>query len=125
VEGDPSQRARIDSLLVMRAVENLVANAFRFVRAGDRIRIAASQSNGALVLAVQNSGPPVRPEVRPALFRGRNTQEGDHKNAGLGLYFCRLVAEAHGGVALLAEDSAWNVEFRLQLPGQPAITATL
>ena len=116
VAADPALRARLDPLLMRRAIENLISNALRFVQSGDRLRLHAERQDGGLVVAVQNSGPPVPAEERPKLFEKRSTSANDHRHAGLGLYFCRLVAEAHDGGARLAANADWNVDFRLHLP---------
>jgi signal transduction histidine kinase len=118
---DPDLAWPLDLDLVRRLVDNLVSNALRFVRRGDRLELAAGPSGDALALQVRNSGPPVPPEVRAHLFEkhapGRS-REWHH--AGLGLYLCRLVAEAHGGTMALVDDPAWPVVFEARFPAARA-----
>ncbi len=117
VRGDPELMARCDLDLMRRLLENLLVNALRYVRPGDRIELEASLVGTELRVAVRNSGPPVPEPVRERLFEkngpGANRQ---WHNAGLGLYLCRLVAEAHGGRMVLAETPGWPVAFEAWLP---------
>ena len=109
--------ARIDAGLLQRMLENLGSNALRYLQAGDRLEFSAVVEAGALVVAVCNSGPPVPAQIRPHLFeKGASSNDSRH-NVGLGLYFCRMVAEAHGGlIALEDRDAPWNVAFVTRIP---------
>ena len=113
--------ASLDLDLVQRLLENLVANALRHVGRGDAVRLEARVEDGQLRLAVRNTGPPVPLELRDGLFR-RFVTGGmrEWHNAGLGLYLCRLVAEAHGGTIGLAERAGWNVSFEIAFPAPGA-----
>jgi len=95
--------APIDREMVRRLLENLVANALRFVERGGRVELAAAMDGDALALSVRNTGPAVAEQARPFLFQ-------------LGLYLCRLVAEAHGGTIALLEAPEWPVAFQARLP---------
>jgi signal transduction histidine kinase len=117
VRGDPDLMARFDLDLMRRLLENLLVNALRYVRPGDRIELDASLVGTELRVAVRNSGPPVPEAVRERLFEkhGPGASRQWH-NAGLGLYLCRLVAEAHGGRMVLVETPGWPVAFEARFP---------
>ena len=117
VDGDADLLVLVDLDLVQRLLENLVANALRHVGRGDRIALEARGDGERMVLAVRNSGSPVPPELREKLFE-RYVTEGPREwhNAGLGLYLCRLVAQAHGGRITLVDRPGWNVSFEVALP---------
>ncbi len=103
--------------LVQRMLENLLSNALRHVGRGDRVRMEACVSDKAVRIAVRNSGPPVAPELRERLFdRFVSGGRREWQNAGLGLYLCRLVAQAHAGSIALVETPGWNVSFEVSLP---------
>jgi two-component system, OmpR family, heavy metal sensor histidine kinase CusS len=107
----------LDGDLVQRMLENLAGNALRYVRAGDRIEVCLRRDGMLLWLVVRNSGPPVPEEVRGHLFEKNHGSRDSHHNVGLGLYFCRMVAEAHGGsIALVADQAPWNVRFEACIP---------
>ncbi len=117
VRAAPDCWATVDRELLERAVENLLVNALNFARAGDRVELFAERAGPLLRLAVRNSGPPVPLEVRPHLFEKFVTSgSAARHNAGLGLYFCRLVAEAHQGLIALVPDPDFSVAFEMNLP---------
>jgi len=117
VQGDPDLMARCDLDLMRRLLENLLVNALRYVRSGDRIELDASMAGPELRVAVRNSGPPVPEALRDHLFEKHGPGAGRQwHNAGLGLYLCRLVAEAHGGQMVLADTPGWTVAFEARLP---------
>jgi signal transduction histidine kinase len=118
VQGDRDLMAHLDLDLSQRLLDNLLANALRYVRQGDRIELAATVAGTELRLAVRNSGPPIPDEVRARLFeRHAPGVNRDWHNAGLGLHLCQLVAEVHGGRMVLADTPGWNVAFEACLPG--------
>jgi signal transduction histidine kinase len=64
---------------------------------------------------VTNTGPQVSDSIRNTLF-GKYVRGGGGKR-GMGLYFCRLVAEAHGG-RIDYEAAADGPSFVVRLPGR-------
>lgn len=111
-------RASVDPELVRRSLENLLANALRHVPRGGRIALSAELAGGSLMLVERNSGPPVPVELRGGIFRKHVTgAAGGWSRTGLGLYFCHLAAESHGGRIELVERTGWNVSFEMELPG--------
>lgn len=113
---DPDLSAEIDAQLVHRALENLVSNALSKVVSGARVRLEARSEDGRVALAVRNTGSEIPVEVRPRLFEKFASDGRGRDHAGLGLYFCRLVAEAHKGTIGLEESPEWPISFVLRLP---------
>jgi signal transduction histidine kinase len=110
--------APIDFELAQRLLENLVTNALRYVGEGDRIELGAESFEDGVILAVRNSGVPVPPEARAKLFEKYVTKgRREWHNAGLGLYLCKLVAEAHRGTIQLVDRRGWSVSFEALLRG--------
>jgi len=117
VRADANLTGMVDRELVHRALENLLTNALSHVAAGEKVELFASGSEqGRLVLGVRNTGMAVAADVRSTLFERAAGKSRNRANAGLGLYFCRLVAEAHGGAAALEEAQDWPVSFAIRLP---------
>jgi signal transduction histidine kinase len=109
--------ARFDPALVERVLHNLVGNAARYCNQGGSIGVAAERWNDddSIEISVTNSGPQVPENIRAQLF-GKYVRGGGGKR-GMGLYFCRLVAEAHGG-RIDYEASEIGPRFVVRLPGR-------
>jgi len=114
--GEPLIRGNVD--LLTRALENLVGNALRYVFDGGRIRVAVQSDREFVNFTVANNGPPVPVERRRAIFEKYVTsaREGARGRFGIGLYFCRRVAEMHGGSISVTETPEWPAVFCLRLP---------
>jgi signal transduction histidine kinase len=67
---------------------------------------------------VSDDGPGVTPGARERLFQRFGQVGGDSQRPGteLGLYFCRLVVEAHGGTIGVDNRPGRGVTFRFTLP---------
>lgn len=65
-------------------------------------------------MCVDDDGPGIPPEVADDLFRPFVTSK--HAGTGLGLAFCRKVAEAHGGSIDVETSPLGGARFALDLP---------
>lgn len=75
-----------------------------------QLTVAPAPQPRQLEIRVRDTGRGIAPDVLPYIFeRYHQGQRNDRRGYGLGLYFCRLVAEAHGG------------QIRLALPAQPPL----
>jgi signal transduction histidine kinase len=113
-----------DRDLFGRVIENLLDNATRYAPRGGRCEIAATSSAAGVEIAIGNSGPPVPVADRDAIF-GRYFQVERRRaaaraNRGLGLYFCKLAVEAHGGTIHVEERGELGAVFVVHLPSRPA-----
>ena len=110
---------RFDTGLVERVLHNLFGNATRYCNANGRIEVGAKRwidgEDSSLEVWVLNTGPQIPANIRNALF-GKYVQ-GKGGKRGMGLYFCRLVAEAHGG-RIECEPRPEGPCFILRLPGR-------
>ncbi|MFI8101098.1 sensor histidine kinase [Streptomyces sp. NPDC086023] len=108
--------------LLLRMVTNLVQNAVVHNLPADgsvTVRTAADGDTG--VLRVENTGPPVPPELLPTLTepfqRGRERVRTDeHAGVGLGLAIAHSVVRAHGGTLDLAPRPAGGLVVTVRLP---------
>lgn len=105
-----------DPGLVERVFHNLFGNASRYCEPGGTITLGArvDKLQGGVVIWVANTGPQILPELRDLLFN--KYARGTGGKRGMGLYFCRLVAEAHGG-HIGYEADPLGPRFALKLPG--------
>ena len=119
VDCDPELEGRFDIGLVERVLHNLAGNAMRYCQADGRVELGAKRwipsEPDSVEIWVTNSGPQVPENIRPNLF-GKYVQ-GKGGKRGMGLYFCRLVADAHGG-RIEYEARADGPCFVLRLPGR-------
>lgn len=96
------------------ALVNLLENALQACTADGKVTLGASVADGALLLAVRDSGVGISPEIQARVFEPFFTTRG--QGTGLGLAIALGVARAHGGtikVSSLPEDGS---EFVIMLP---------
>ena len=113
-----------DRRLFPRLLDNLLSNALRYSPAQGRILMVATESGGEVVLSIHNTGKVIPLPDRERIFA--KFQQGDTETNrlfgwGLGLYFCRLVVEAHSGRIAVEDVVGWSTSFVIHLP-LPAMT---
>jgi signal transduction histidine kinase len=100
----------VDENLVARIISNLLLNAIEHAPEGTQINIAvrydAARQETALIVSDQGSGIPdgLKEKIFDKFFQAAEGRTQRKTTTGLGLTFCKLVAEAHGGT-IRAEDS--------------------
>jgi signal transduction histidine kinase len=99
----------IDAEKMERVLANLIDNAIKYTPAGGTITLNAQAEDDGLVISVTDSGPGIPAEDRERIFKrfaqGQPSEGGQRQRRGfgLGLTFCKLTIEAHGG-AIWAEE---------------------
>jgi len=109
-----------DEDLLRRALANLVENAVRHAPAGSAVRVTAKAGpEGETEIRVLDQGPGVPEGMRTKVFEAFMQTEGSasREGRGLGLTFCKLAVEAHGG-RIWVEDGAPGAVFCIRFPGQ-------
>ncbi len=110
VVGEPLE-ARADPLLLGRALELLVASAVRAAPRRGAVTATIAAAPTAAVIEIADSGAPLDPAQRAALF----TRHASAPGRG-GLYLAGRIAALHGG-AIAADDRAGGgTVVRLTLP---------
>jgi signal transduction histidine kinase len=107
-----------DTELISRVVENVFDNAFRHTPVGGVIDVQGFATSHGAQLRIGNSGAAIPSEARQQIFE-RFAQAHEHvgrMNLGLGLYFCRLATEAHGGRIWVEETRDLPTVFSIELP---------
>lgn len=127
VDCDPAAATLVaDQEILRRVLSNLLSNAVKYSPAGCRIRIEARPgNNGSVVLAVADSGKGIPPEEQEAIFQ-KYYQLPAHRGmggAGIGLAFCRMAVEAHGGEIWVESAPGQGSTFCCRLPLPPPPTA--
>jgi len=99
-------------------LENLLENALRHAPEGSSVRIDAALDGDQVELRVADSGSGVASQMRDKIFERFVQVEGDkssRRGHGLGLAFCKLAVEAHGG-KIWVEDAQPGARFVVRLP---------
>jgi two-component system sensor histidine kinase HydH len=106
-----------DRQKLIQVLVNLLRNALQATHRGSAVLLEAYAAQGGVVIAVQDEGDGVAPEVLGRLFEPFVTSKGQ-QGVGMGLYMARLVAESHGGTLRLAArpGGATGARFELWLP---------
>ncbi len=114
-------RAWADGRLVQRVLENLLGNALKFTPADGGLGLTLAVDLGAAQLAVtvSDTGPGIAPELQSQLFQKFVTGRVPGQGSGLGLAFCRLVVEAHGGRLWVDSEPGQGARFTFTLPLRP------
>jgi two-component system sensor histidine kinase/response regulator len=116
------RRLRADPDLLRRVLENLLDNAIRHVPNGTVVRLIAAREGDSAAFRVADSGHGIPPEMREKIFdRFVQLESGERvverAGRGLGLAFCKLAIEAHGGT-IRVEDSDGGAVFCVRLPDE-------
>lgn len=94
--------ARVDANLLAEVLYSLIDNAAKYSPRNSPIKITANRAeNEMILLAVEDQGPGIPPEMRVRVFDKffRVANDGSHQPSGLGmgLAIARGIVEAHGG----------------------------
>ncbi|MEY9996943.1 two-component system sensor histidine kinase VanS [Streptomyces sp. V4I8] len=111
--------------LLPRMVTNLVQNAIvHNLPAGGTVTVRTEAHGDTSVLRVENTGPPLPPELVPTLTepfqRGTERVRADeHAGVGLGLAIVHSIVRAHDGTLDLVPRPAGGLLVTVRLPGTP------
>lgn len=113
---------RVDKDKIERVFINLLDNALRYTPASGKILITAEVVERQVMVKIADSGPGIPRQERSRIFekfrriKGQNPLRGSQGN-GLGLTFCKLAIEAHGGRIKVEDESPLSGAcFSLTLP---------
>ena len=119
-----------DPTLIRRVFANLIQNAVTHTaRAVELQLLARAESNGVL-FTVADNGPGIPKEYQELIFRKfeqvRTPNAPRVRSSGLGLAFCKLAVEAHGGRIWVQSEEGRGSAFHFWLPiSPPALTAVV
>jgi NtrC-family two-component system sensor histidine kinase KinB len=132
VEGDEPALVRGDPARLGVVLRNLLDNALKYTPRGGEVAVEASSGRnagagggGILQIAVTDSGPGIAEEFRERVFEKFFRVEherperaaGPAQGAGIGLYLCRQIVEAHGGtIRCEAPPGGRGARFVVRLP---------
>jgi two-component system, NtrC family, sensor histidine kinase KinB len=109
----------IDQDMIRRVVTNLLENASKYSPPGSNIEVGARQKGDQVQLWVQDNGQGIPASEHERIFDKftRLQTESGPKGLGLGLAYCRLVVQAHGGRIWVESELGVGSRFIFTLPG--------
>jgi signal transduction histidine kinase len=112
---------RVDRAVIVRVLVNLIGNAIKFTPAGGTITVdACSPSPEWVAVTVSDTGEGIPAEYHDQIFEKfgqvASRRQGRTMSTGLGLTFCKLAVEAHGGSIGVDSHPGHGARFRFTLP---------
>jgi GAF domain-containing protein len=109
-----------DERKIRQVLLNLLSNAVKFTPEGGRVTLAAAPADGAVQIAVTDSGIGIAPEDQAAIFEefrqvGTATAQKS-EGTGLGLTLAKKFVELHGGTIWVESELGKGATFTFTLP---------
>lgn len=123
VAADNVPTLHVDVGLMRRVLLNLIANAVKHTPYGTKISVGVETTPAGVRLWVWDNGPGISEKQQQSLFErfsvGNNRGNGQG-DTGLGLNFCKLVVDAHGGTMLVESGPDKGTTFTIHLDKRAA-----
>ena len=105
-----------DEHKLSRTLVNLIANAIKFTPHGT-VTISASRDDGENIrFAIRDTGDGIAPEAFERIFEKFGQLDSRKAGTGLGLAFCKLAVEAHGGRIKVESTPGAGSTFSFTIP---------
>jgi NtrC-family two-component system sensor histidine kinase KinB len=108
----------IDADMIRRVVINLLENSMKFSREGSNLGIGIRYADEKVEVWVTDQGLGISPEDQEMIFEKFSRSKGvtKIKGLGLGLAFCKLAIEGHGGSIWVESTPGEGSKFSFSLP---------
>lgn len=109
----------VDEDMIRRVFINLLDNAVKYTPNEQQIRIrGVAVGSGRVHVSVSDQGPGIPRQYRTLIFEKFRRLDGQKtaKGMGLGLAFCRVAVEAHGGNIWVDDAPGGGSRFNFTLP---------
>ena len=112
---------RIDEMRIKLLLKNLLDNACQYSSEEQGfIEVSLREESGRLLMSVVDRGIGIPQDeiaqLTEAFYRPDRARQRDTGGYGLGLYLCRLIAEAHGGIIRIESEPGKGTEVIVELP---------
>jgi signal transduction histidine kinase len=111
---------RCDGDVIRRVIANLITNAVKYTRPDGNILVGVELHDAKnVVISVTDDGPGIPAAEHQRIFEKFGQTEGGRQHrhsSGIGLAFCRMAVEAHGGKIGVASDVGRGSTFSFSLP---------
>jgi two-component system, sensor histidine kinase and response regulator len=112
-----------DKGLIKRVFSNLIQNAVTHSSNPVHLELSARRAGQGVLFTVSDNGPGIPPEYHDLIFRKFGQVEMPRsprtRSSGLGLTFCKLVVERHGGRIWVKSAEGKGSSFYIELPSDP------
>lgn len=112
--------AFVEEDMIRRVLINLVNNALKYSQQSQEITVeAVHEPENHLLISVSDQGDGIPPQFRTLIFeKFERIKQGDNasKGLGMGLAYCRLAVEAHGGQIWVDDAMGGGARFNFTLP---------
>ena len=112
-----------DKALLKRVFANLIQNALTHSGHAVTLHLSARREDGGVLFTVADNGPGIPPEYQEVIFRKFQQVKTPHaprvRSSGLGLAFCKMAVDAHGGRIWVQSASGQGSAFHIMLPPVP------
>ena len=109
----------IDKLRIRLLITNLLNNAVRHGK-GNLINVRVSFSGDRGIIEVKDNGEGISEEhitqITEPFYRADSARQRNTGGFGLGLYLCRLIAQAHGGEMIIVSQEGQGTQITVNLP---------
>ncbi|MBI5201856.1 MAG: hypothetical protein HY925_09750 [Elusimicrobia bacterium] len=109
-----------DEAMIRRVLINLLLNAVKYTPAGGTVELRGSTDAEEFVLEVRDSGVGIPPAQIGRLFQKYYRVEGEEQSvrrgSGIGLYYSKLVIDAHRGTIEVFARAGGGTTIRIRLP---------
>jgi len=113
-----------DKALLKRVFWNLIQNAVTHSSTPITLLLSARKTPDGVLFTVTDNGPGIPPEYHELIFRKFGQVAGSQaprvRSSGLGLTFCKLVVDLHGGMIWVNSREGEGSSFYVQIPLRPA-----
>jgi len=115
------QDGKLSRAAILTVLLNLWKNSVEAIQAttdgrAGRIVISVSRESGHHVIEVEDNGSGMSDEIRAKLFRKFATEKTG--GLGVGLYYCNLIIQAHGGTIECHSEVGVGTTFQVVVPDQ-------
>jgi len=108
----------VDEDMIRRVLINLLENAVKFSSQGEKTAIGAKHNGDQITIWVEDHGPGIPEDAIEKIFNKfvKLSSDSFGKGLGLGLAFCRIAVQSHGGKIWVENVAGGGSRFILTLP---------
>ncbi len=111
-----------DTQLIGRVIANLLTNAFKHTPPGGTITttLETQPQSNMVTVSIIDTGPGIPQDYQQRIFEKfvqvKGRQQNKRRGTGLGLTFCKMAVEAHGGKIWVESETGKGSKFSFSLP---------